>query len=403
MKIAQICPYDFDRPGGVQVHIRDTAIALQELGCEVTVIAPRVDRDDAIPPPPGVTLVKVGRTRKVGFAGTAFELSLATGDGLLELEALLAPGRFDVVHFHSVWTPVMPMQAFLASRTAKVATVHETPPEGAGGLIPKFGLRALSLLTFPYVDAVIGVSEAPLTNVIPARGQPVFVLPPCTDLRRFAEAPPPRRETGDERTTILFAGRLEPRKGAMSLLQAFHRLRQDGLAVRLLIAGTGQEEGALRRYVAEHRVSDVEFTGGFQDPDAPDLFGASDIFCAPSLYGESFGIVIAEAMAAGRPVVAAGNRGYRTLLTGEGARFLTPPGDVDALHVALRDLAVDPVLRLQLGAWGRREALKYDCRQVAPKLVEVYAQAIARRASRFPLIPGAVLAGSPLDEPAAGG
>ncbi len=381
MRIAQVCPYDFDRPGGVQAHIRDTALALQELGHEVTVIAPRVRRTEPAPPSE-VRVVKLGQARVVGFAGTAFELSLVMGQELRALRSLMHTGRFDVVNFHSIWTPVMPMQAFLASDAASVTTVHETPPEGLPGALPRVGLGLASRLTFPHVDALIAVSRAARSNVHAAEGQPEFILPPCTDLRRFLQAPesPPRKD--GQPITILFAGRLEPRKGAMVLLQAYRRLCAEGLAVRLQIAGAGQEEAALRQRVIDESIPDVAFTGHFQDAEAPALFGGCDIFCAPSIYGESFGIVLAEAMTAGRPVVAAANRGYRTVLTGQGARFLTHPRDVDALYRALRTLVLDESLRVELGAWGRREALQYDCRQVAPRLIEVYAAAIARHRAR---------------------
>ena len=382
MRIAQVCPYDFARPGGVQIHIRDTSLALQDLGHEVTIIAPGVDHAETAGTK-GLQLRRIGRSRNVGFAGTAFELSLALGPQRRALAELMRAGRFDVVHFHSVWTPVMPMQAFLAaSGAARVASVHETPPEAAAGFIPRVGLNLLSRLTFPHVDAVIAVSEAPRANVHVPAGRPVYILPPCTDLRRFAKARGAFRKPGDDRISILFAGRLEPRKGAMVLLEAYRDLAREGLPVRLLLAGAGKEEAALRRFVDEARLPDVEFLGAFEDADAPAWFASSDIFCAPSLYGESFGIVIAEAMAAGRPVVAAANRGYRTLLTGEAAPFLTPPGDARALHEALRALALDRGLRDRLGRWGRREAAQYDCRQVAPKLVEIYEAAIDRRAGR---------------------
>ena len=382
MRIAQVCPYDFDRPGGVQIHIRDTTLALQDLGHEVTVIAPGVDHAETAETK-GLRLRRIGRSRNVGFAGTAFELSLAQGSQRRALADLMRTGRFDVVHFHSIWTPVMPMQAFLAaSGAARVASVHETPPEAGAGLIPRLGLNLLSRLTFPHVDAVIAVSEAPRANVHVPPGRPVYILPPCTDLRRFAEAKGTFRKPGVDRISILFAGRLEPRKGALVLLEAYRDLAREGLPVRLLLAGAGKEEAALRRFVDEARLPDVEFLGAVKDADAPAWFASSDIFCAPSLYGESFGIVIAEAMAAGRPVVAAANRGYRTLLTGEAAPFLTPPGDARSLHEALRTLVLNRGLRDRLGRWGRREAQQYDCRQVAPKLVEVYAAAIARRGAR---------------------
>ena len=136
MRIAQVCPYDIDRSGGVQTHARDTAAALAELGHEVTIITPRASSpmgSSAEAPlrvaPDAPRIRRLGRTRMVDFAGTRFELSLAAGDDRRELERLMAGGAFDVVHFHTPWTPFMATQAFLACTAARVVTFHDTPPE----------------------------------------------------------------------------------------------------------------------------------------------------------------------------------------------------------------------------------------------------------------------------------
>ncbi len=139
----------------------------------------------------------------------------------------------------------------------------------------------------------------------------------------------------------------------------------------------------MRQFVTEHALPGVEFLGAFDDAEAPDLFAGCDIFCAPSLYGESFGVVLAEAMAAGKPVVAAANRGYRTVMQGEAEPFLAEAGDEISLHERLRRLVQDPVLRTRLGDWGRSTAMQYDSRTVAPRLLAVYAEAIAHREARM--------------------
>lgn len=378
MKIAQICPYDIDRPGGVQTHIRDTAVALQALGHHVVIVAPKVS--DAVPPPSGretgVRIVRIGAARKIGLGATNYEISLALGLERRRLDALMREEDFDVVHFHTMWTPLLPFQVFRRSRAANVATFHDTAPRTPTGAVLRALFRAIGRRLLPRLDAVVTVSPAPLEHLSAARGVHVHIVPPCTDLRRFAETPPSQRKHTDGRIDILFLGRLEKRKGAMLLLQAYRRLCADNLPVRLLIAGGGEDEPMLRHFVREHGLTEVEFIGAFDTEKTPGLYAGCDIFCAPSPYGESFGIVVAEAMASGKPVVAAANAGYRTLLTGEAARFLTPPGDADAIYDALRILVLDRDLRARLGAWGRKEAQRYDCRAVAPQLVAIYEQAI---------------------------
>lgn len=377
MRIAQVCPYDLDRSGGVQAHVRDTAAALAELGHEVSIIAPRgaAATRPAASPTGAAQVHRLGRARMMNFAGTRFELSLATGEDRRELGRLMAGDSFDLVHFHTPWTPFMATQAFLACRAAKVVTFHDTPPERS------FGRAALGLVgraVLKAVDGAIAVSDAPRSHLGP---HAIPVIPPCTDLRRFADAPTAPRKPGAP-VSILFVGRLEARKGVSVLLDAYRMLCAEGLSVRLMIAGGGKEEAELRRFVAEHDLANVEFLGVFSDAEAPTLFASCDIFCAPSPYGESFGVVLAEAMSAGRAVVAAANRGYTTVMQGEAAPFLAEPGDAVSLFERLRRLVLDPQLRARLGAWGRASAPQYDARTVAPRLVAVYAEALAVHAAR---------------------
>jgi phosphatidylinositol alpha-mannosyltransferase len=242
--------------------------------------------------------------------------------------------------------------------------------------------RSLSKRLLRRLDAVIAVSEAPMQHLRLARGQRVHIVPPCTDLSRFAAHSQKPKRFDDERLNILFLGRLEKRKGVMLLIRAYRRLCRDGLPVRLIIAGGGKDEAALRRFAARKNIPHIEFTGEFSSEETPFWYGESDIVCAPSPYGESFGIVVAEAMASGKPVVAAANAGYRTLLTGEAAQFLAKPGRVRPLYERLRRLVLDAALRDRLGEWGREEASQYDCRTVAPRLTAIYEEAIAKAHER---------------------
>lgn len=385
MRIAHVCPYDTDRSGGVQAHVRDTAAALVEAGHEVTIISPRGALAPAAAPLAQVAgrpqVMRVGRARMINFGGTRFELSLATGSDSEDLRRLMGQATFDVVHFHTPWTPFMATQAFFACAAARVVTFHDTPSEHAGGRIGRTALSLLSRAVLDAVDGVIAVSEAPLAHLRSRSSRTVSVLPPCVDLRRFqqAQACPPAPGSP---VRILFVGRLEPRKGVRVLLEAYRMLSAAGLLVRLLIAGEGREEAALRAFVAEHHLSGVEFLGAFADAEAPALFAGCDIFCAPSPYGESFGVVLAEAMAAGKPIAAAGNRGYRTVMRGEAEPFLAEPGNAASLHDRLRCLVEDPALRRRMGDWGRTAALPYDCRTVAPRLIAIYADAMANHEVR---------------------
>lgn len=376
LRIAQVCPYDIDRPGGVQTHIRDTSAALRELGHEVAIVTPKINR--SAPDRDGDTW-RIGRAMGIRFAGTAFEVSVALGAEAQRLRALLQD--FDVVHCHAIWTPALPLQALWAAAAPSVVTVHDTPPDTAAGAFARRLLPGLSRLTLPLFDRVIAVSSAPRTHLRPGPGQSVSILPPCTDLRRFG-AVASRARAKNDTVSILFLGRLEPRKGCALLLEAYRRLCAEGLNVRLVIVGGGAEEPALRAAAAAHGLSNVVFAGRLSDEEALRHYADCDIFCAPAPYGESFGIVIAEAMSAGRPVVAAANPGYATVLAGETAGRLAAPGDAGALHRALCELVLDPGLRQRLGEQGKAQAAQYDCRAVAPRLVAVYREAVLHYQAR---------------------
>ncbi len=326
-------------------------------------------------------IVKLGSSLTVNLSKTRFETTVALGYQRRRLRATLRRGGFDVVHYHSIWTPLLPMQVMRCSDSASVVTFHETPPDTFGGALSAALMAAASRLLLARIDGAIAVSEAPRRHLRPKPGQNVWIAPPCTDLGRFRPAAD-AGERADATVTILCVGRLEPRKGVILLLESFRRLRADGLDVRLVIAGVGSEEARLRRFAERHGLAEVEFTGRFDDEAAPRLYARADIVCAPAPYGESFGIVLCEAMASGKPVVAAANHGYRTVLGADAPELLAPPGDVEGLYRRLRALVLDGDLRARYSAWGAAEALRYDSREVSAQIEDVYRQAI--RSSRQP-------------------
>ncbi len=381
MKIAQICPYDMDRPGGVQAHIADLSDALRALGHEVTVFAPYMGSGEPPPIQADEQSVRLGRARKIRFGGTAYEISLALGREHQRLKQRVRDGQFDVMHFHTIWTPLLSFQIFRQAICARVATFHDTPSTDWQGRLLRPLFKTMSRYLLPRLDGVITPSAAPQAHLV-GRGPKLQILPPSTNLRRFQGAQP-GLAPDLSRLTILFLGRLEQRKGASLLLDAFHGLIRQGLPVRLMIAGQGEEETALRAMVEQRRLEQsVTFLGAFHQAETPGLYAACDIFCAPSPYGESFGIVLAEAMASGKPVIAAANQGYQTVLTGFGAQGLTPPGDVAALQAALAHLITHPSLRAELGAWGKDAAMQYDATSTAPQFVAVYEAALQRFSAR---------------------
>ncbi|HEV8015374.1 MAG TPA: glycosyltransferase family 4 protein [Stellaceae bacterium] len=384
MKIAEFCPYAIDRPGGVQAHIRDLAVEFRRQGHDVVIIAPGggSTAGAAVEEWRGIRILRIGAARLIGFYDTSFELTFAAGEEYRRLAAVMRDERFDVVHFHTIWTPALSLQAFRLSRAVNVATFHSTLPHSFSGRATGLVLSPLGRWLLPRLDGVIAVSATAAANLRSTSAQPVSILPPCTDLAPFMAGASAFSRYRDGRLNILYLGRLEPRKGLLSLLEAYRRLAAERADLRLLLAGDGPQRAELEAFVRRHALPAVEFLGRISEVDKPRWYATADLVCAPALHGESFGIVVAEAMASGKPVTAAANDGYRRLLTGIAADLLFPPGDAAALQNRLARLADDAALRRALGEWGRAAAARYDCQAVVPQLLGLFAAATARAAAR---------------------
>ena len=378
MKIGIVCPYDIHRPGGVQAHILDCARHMEALGHEVRVIAP----GPAAALDEGETrILYFGQSRPITFNETFFEVSIVRGHELSRLGEALRREAFDVLHFHTIWTPLMSFQIFKRSRTANVATFHDTPPDSFSGRLTKRLFWLLSQYLLRKLDGAIAVSPSPARHLAKVRGREVAILPPTIDYSRYlAPHQPMPGYRDDDRVVLLYLGRLEARKGVFVLLEAYRRLRGEGARVRLIIAGGGEDRAGVEAFVAEHGLRDVDLVGRVPEEEKHRWYATADIFCAPATHGESFGIVLVEAMASGKPVVAARNAGYASVLTGPAAAFLATPGDAGELGDKLARLAADAERRAELGAWGREEAMRHDVTAVVPKLLEIYQAAIAGRA-----------------------
>lgn len=376
MRVLLVCPYDPDRHGGVQRHIHALAKALAARGHEAVILAP----GRAAPPRPG--LWRLGGMRNIAFAGTRFEISWASQKDITAFLGSLKAWRPDIAHFHTLWEPLMSYQVFRKLDVPRVATFHDTPPAGVTGEALRAVYKLASRYLLGQLDGAIAVSAAPLDHLRPGRNAPVpSVLPPAIDLSPFfavtkAEASRPR---------ILFLGRLEPRKGIHVLLDAITLLARGAIPLapsvpppQLIVAGDGDLLPAVLARRAQLGDEWITHVPAPSEERQLDLLGQATLAVSPALYGESFGIVLAEALASGTPAVGAGNAGYRTVLTGPGEHLLVPAGDAPALARKLASLLASPAERQQLSHWGRRHARQYDIAARIGDFEEVYRAAIAR-------------------------
>jgi len=377
MKIAQVCPYDIDHPGGVQTHILDLSNALRQAGHQVTIIAPGKSKQTN-----SQNIFYFGKKRRLNFNKTAFEISIALGEEYLLLKAFLEKQDFDIIHFHTIWTPLLPYQIFRLSKSANIATFHDTPPDTIGGKFTRALFRLISWFLIPKLDGVIAVSLAPTRHLVTPKSIKPNIIPPCADFSRFFKNEQYFSEFEDDKINILFLGRLEERKGAMILLQAFKKLLDDKLPTRLLIAGDGELRPIMLEYIKNKNLTNVHLLGRISEEDKVKWFSTCDIFCSPALYGESFGIVLVEAMASGKSVVAADNKGYQTVLKEKEKYSLASTNDPDQLYLKLKTLVQNAEIRASLESWGKQQAKKYDCYFLVDRFLDIYHHALESRSNR---------------------
>ncbi|MCA3561688.1 MAG: glycosyltransferase family 4 protein [Aestuariivirga sp.] len=383
MRIVQVCPYDPDRHGGVQRHMHALAGALAARGHATLIIAPGAGK------PSDGGLWRLGGMRSVAFGGTRFEVTWASGAELARVAAELRRWRPDVVHFHTPWDPLMPWQLFRRVGVARVATFHDTPPPGATGAALRSLFKLLSRYLLARLDGAIAVSEAPLAHLRPgASGVTPVVLPPVTGLSPFFALD---KAPQGERADVLFLGRLEPRKGVEVLLEAVSRIAGGQAPLppglprpRFVVAGDGDLRGAVLAMQERLGQGWIDVIPSPSQTAQLALLRGARLAVSPALYGESFGIVLAEALASGTPAIGADNAGYRTVLTGRGAALLTPAGDAAALAEKIIELLAHPELRAELADWGRSHARQFDVTARIGDFEAFYRDAVARHATRHP-------------------
>lgn len=360
MKIAQICPYDFSRPGGVKSHIVSLSRKLTKLGHEVKIVAPdihRVKESD-------LNVHYFGKNRSFNIWGTKIDVNLATGADLKALKKFLKDEDFDVIHFHTIWNPFLPFQILMNSKTIRVATFHDTPKSKliGGTLMP-----LAAALIFPFLDQVISVSKSQSGYISLFSKRKIHIIPNGIDL-----ASTRKNELPERKKSILFLGRLEPRKGLLHALEAFETIQKEFPEWSLLIAGDGDDRKKGEQYITSNGLKKVQFLGFVSEEEKTHLLRSAGLLIAPSLYGESFGIVLLEAMVQGLPMTGYANEGYRNVLNDHQASFFSKPGDNQSLSGNLKRLLINDAIRNQLSAEGEIEVRKYNWEEVGKRIEGVY-------------------------------
>jgi phosphatidylinositol alpha-mannosyltransferase len=371
MRICLVSPYDFVHPGGVTEHVRQLADELRHRGHEVTILAPssRVPDDHGIP-----GYVRIGRSVPVRSNGSVARLALSF-HLVRRVRSLLSKSDFDVVHYHEPLVPGLPITTLRFHRGVNVATFHATARRNLGYYYGRPFLRRY----FNRLHACICVSEPAREFISQYFDGDYTVVPNGIDGTRFHPDLPPVPELRSEgMATILFVGRMEQRKGLPVLLDAYARLRRQRDDCRLVIVGDGPMRWAYERQCEAKGVPDVAFLGQVSAAVLPRIYASSDIFCTPASGGESFGIVLLEAMASGVPVLASAIPGFTQVVDPGRDGVLVPPRQPEAWSREIAALLDDPELRRSMGRNGIAKARRYDWSVVVDSILDVYAQAQQR-------------------------
>jgi phosphatidylinositol alpha-mannosyltransferase len=371
MKIGLVCPYIYPGTGGVAQHVRFLYENLRLRGHDVRILTashgPQRSSEGDI--------IRLGVGFSVPINASVGTLTFSPRY-LSQIGAMLERERFDVLHFHEPFVPFLSLFLLRESTSVNVATFH-----AYAGFSPsyEFGSRALRGHA-ERLHGRIAVSAAARHFIDRFFPGDYKVIPNGVDVGRYANAVPIARWQ-DGTANILFVGRFEPRKGLLELLKAHRILRKTGSNSRLLVVGSGPQEREARRYVATRGLQGVEFLGRVSDDAKAQLFRTADVYASPATGGESFGIVLLEAMAAGTPIVCSDIHGYKGVVRRGREGLLVPPRDPRELALALDKLIRDRGLREQMGAAGQARAEEFSWPRVTAKVEEYYGFVIRRLAA----------------------
>jgi phosphatidyl-myo-inositol alpha-mannosyltransferase len=360
MRIGMVCPYSFDVPGGVQSHVLQLAEVMRARGHGVSVLAPSSPH---VKVPEYV--VSAGRAVPIPYNGSVARVKFSPAvHG--KVRRWLAEGDFDVLHLHEPNAPSLSMWALRLAEGPIVATFHTSTAKS-------LTLSVLQGVLRPWHEKIVGriaVSDLARRLQMEALGSDAVEIPNGVDVASFASAPLLRGYPRPGKT-VLFLGRYdEPRKGMAVLLHALPGLVERFPGVQLLVVGRGDED-ELRSKAGEF-AGHLRFLGQVDDAAKASALRSADVYCAPNTGGESFGIVLVEALAAGTPVVASDLHAFRRVLRNGEAGWLVPVEDSAALAAGCVEVLDDDVLAKRLAAAGAEAVRRYDWSIVAAQIMRVY-------------------------------
>ncbi len=374
MKIALVSPYDFAYPGGVVNHISALEQHFTKMGHQVKVIAPA---SKAVPDF-GDRFIPIGKPRPIPVSGSIARITISLRLAS-KIKEVLAQEKFDIIHLHEPFMPMLCSAVLRFSDNAvNIGTFHACHGTFLGISGYNFGRPISRMMLNRRRRKLVGkiaVSKPAMDfarKYIPGYYN---IIPNGVDLEHFSPDVSPIDEFCDGKLNILFVGRLEKRKGLNYLLEAYKQVKQEIPNSRLIVVGPGTRlRSKYEKRVRRSNLQDVVFVGYTSYDELPRYYKTADIYCSPATGRESFGIVLLEAMAVGKPVVASNIEGYANVITHGVDGLLVPPKDTGMLARALISLMADKSLRQQMGARGIEKAKEYSWEHIAHRVLSYYAR-----------------------------
>jgi phosphatidyl-myo-inositol alpha-mannosyltransferase len=361
MRIGLFCPYNIEVSGGVRDHVLEEAAELRARGHYVVIVTPRPRKYS------GTHLehvVFVGTSARIrAQASTPDVSSLVNSE---DLERLFAEQKLDIVHVHEPTVPFLARQFMSIAPCPVVATLHAALPDTVMG-------KTLGSIK-PYFRSIISHVDA-FTRVSSAAGEYLEeeiehihsrFIPNGVKTSLFSAAK--KRKPA----TVLYVGRFEKRKGVIYLLDAFKELKRFVPDAQLELIGGGHDLDKLKKYSLDNAIQDVHFLGKLPDAEKLKHLSSATVFASPALYGESFGIVLLEAMASGAPIVAGDNPGYRTVLKERGIMSLVDPRDSVEFARKMQLFIEDKEVADMWRDWAKKYVTQFDYKRIVSQYEQLF-------------------------------
>jgi phosphatidylinositol alpha-mannosyltransferase len=366
MKIALVSPYDYNYPGGVGNHISALSREFIKMGHTTCILAPGSGKNPEL----SGNYVPIGRSIPFPGSGSVARITLSPWlSG--KVKTILEREKFDIIHLHEPLCPALCTTVLGLSKTANIGTFHAV--DSRSYLIGRPLTTPFLKKWFNKLDGRITVSKTAMEFTYKHFPADYCIIPNGVDIKHFSPDVLPLKEFNDGKINILFVGRQEKRKGLNYLFKAYELVRREIPDSRLIIVGPSSRwSRKYEKQIMRERQNSIVFTGSVAYTDLPNYYRTADLVCSPATGRESFGMVLLEAMAVGKSIVASDLPGYSNILTHGIEGLMVSPGDVQGLADAIVTLIKDEHLRKEMGARGKLKASKYRWERVAEKVIEYY-------------------------------